>query len=236
MVVPDVYYINLADRTDRNASLQQTLSDSGISADKIQRVEAIDTRSLNADALMSRFGNDKINSDALAAIRRGFRQEHGELTSGSVGLYMSMVKVFETFLDSNAECALIFEDDAALAEHVEAKHVQRCVNDASALIGTDVLLLSHTFVSKHVQADYPILAAVKRFMMLSSYIITRAGAQKVIDAAFPMRKQLDHLMSDLAEQGKLRIRAVMPPLFVQKPFFIDGRWDSMQMEQPYQGR
>ena len=230
-----IYYINLDDRIDRAENIQETLYDSGLldrAQTSIERVSAVDTRRANRAALEALCG-DQITSTSLAAIDRGYRQEHGELTSGSIGLYLSMLDTLRRFLASENECALIFEDDASLATGVTAKDVAAVIDKAleeQKQGSYDVLLLSHLFSG---DTAHFLWMDVTRFMMLSAFMVTRAGAQKILAAALPMRQQLDWCLSDLSQMGQLHIQAVLPVLFVQQPFFIDGQWDSMQMDQPY---
>ena len=230
-----VYYINLDDRQDRRENIEDTLKTCGI--EHFEKCSAVDTRRCSSKRLEDRFPSGTFVEGALCAIQRGYRQEHGELTSGSVGLYLSMYQTLRKFLETGKPYCLIFEDDAMLADGMKASDFQNVIHDViTKKQRFDLLLLSHLFQSSSSQISQRyVFADVKRFMMLSAYIVTKEGAQKIIDAALPMHVQLDWCISDLAEKNGIQIKAILPALFVQKPFFDpEGQWDSMQMDQPYQ--
>ena len=51
----------------------------------------------------------------LAAEGRGYRTAHYQLTRGSVGCYLSHLRLYQHVLRGGAQFALVFEDDAAIA-------------------------------------------------------------------------------------------------------------------------
>ncbi len=95
-----IYYINMKKSKDRLASIKRQLKDINFPA---HRIEAIDGNNLSNQELNKNFDAKafKINTVEVAS-------------KGVVGCYMSHVKAWKAFLESDYEYALIFEDDAKI--------------------------------------------------------------------------------------------------------------------------
>ena len=212
------YVINLDHRTDRLAAVQVAINNMGI--EDFIRVPAIDTRS------QIDFPKEQVLDESMAAIRRGHRLEHHELTTGAVGCYLSHMKCWSLLKESGDAFALILEDDVVFSN--TPKDFDRIVSIGQAELadGLDILLLGHTF--DFVEPERTM--SVDKFYCTHAYLISALACDKLLRLALPMKCQLDSFMSKLNHDQVLRTKAMLPLFVRQSNFDTD-----IQLHQPYQG-
>jgi GR25 family glycosyltransferase involved in LPS biosynthesis len=212
------YVINLDHRTDRLAAVQVAINNMGVEG--FIRVPAIDTRS------QVEFPKEQVLDESMAAIRRGHRLEHHELTTGAVGCYLSHMKCWSLLKDSGDACALILEDDAVFRNNPEDFDRIVSIGQAELVNGLDIFLLGHTFdVAGPERA-----VSIEKFYCFHAYLISALACDKLLRLALPMKYQLDSFISKLNHAGVLRTKAMLPLFVRQSGFDTD-----IQLHQPYQG-
>jgi GR25 family glycosyltransferase involved in LPS biosynthesis len=212
------YVINLDHRTDRLAAAQVAINNMGVEG--FIRVPAIDTRS------QVEFPKEQVLDESMAAIRRGHRLEHHELTTGAVGCYLSHMKCWSLLKDSGDAFALILEDDVVFRDTPEDFDRIVSIGQAELADGLDIFLLGHTFdVAGPERA-----VSIEKFYCNHAYLISASACDKLLRLALPMKSQLDSFMSKLNHAGVLRTKAMLPLFVRQSNFDTD-----IQLHQPYQG-
>ena len=212
------YVINLDHRTDRLAAVQVAINNMGI--EDFIRVPAIDTRS------QIDFPKEQVLDESMAAIRRGHRLEHHELTTGAVGCYLSHMKCWSLLKESGDAFALILEDDVVFGNTSEDFDRIVSIGKAELADGLDILLLGHTF--DFVEPERTM--SVDKFYCTHAYLISALACDKLLRLALPMKCQLDSFMSKLNHDQVLRTKAMLPLFVRQSNFDTD-----IQLHQPYQG-
>lgn len=212
------YVINLDHRTDRLAAAQVAINNMGI--ESFIRVPAIDTRS------QVEFPKEQVLDESMAAIRRGHRLEHHELTTGAVGCYLSHMKCWSLLKESGDAFALILEDDVVFSNTSEDFDRIVLIGQVELADGLDIFLLGHSFdVAGPERA-----MLVEKFYGTYAYLISASACDKLLRFALPMKYQLDSFMSELNHAEVLRTKAMLPSFVKHSGFDTD-----IQLHQPYQG-
>jgi GR25 family glycosyltransferase involved in LPS biosynthesis len=212
------YVINLDHRTDRLAAVQVAINNMGV--EDFIRVPAIDTRS------QVEFPKEQVLDESMAAIRRGHRLEHHELTTGAVGCYLSHMKCWSLLKHSGDACALILEDDVVFTNTPEDFDRIVSIGRAELAGGLDIFLLGHSFDVAGPERTM----SVEKFYGTYAYLISASVCDKLLRLALPIKYQLDSFMSKLNHSELLRTKAMLPS-FVRHSYFDTD----IQLHQPYQG-
>lgn len=149
---------------------------------------------------------------AHADVRAFARYEGRSMLPGELGCALSHIGIYRQVLDRALPMALILEDDACLNPNVPrvAEALERCVSASEAR----AILLTWASVVGPVQrgklwAGYQLTAA-KSAVCTHGYVITRAAAERLIAALYPVRHPAD-CWTWMRRHGVLRIDAVVPP-------------------------
>jgi len=194
-----VYVINLDRATERLAAMGALLGRLGI---PFQRISAFDAKNLTIEQAR------KMTSPRLGAIIRDLpfylRYEEGEpsiyfpelrryLCAGEIACYLSHVSTIETFMQSDAEAAVIFEDDVDIDSDLPGL--------LSAMNGLEhgAMIVKLEGLARAHQMNFPIARLDGReiAMMLkpttgaAGYYLNRAAAAKLLQNAFPIREPYD---------------------------------------------
>ena len=97
------YFINLDRSADRRKHIEEIFQTLGLS---VNRVPAVDGRKLSAETLKN--------------LRPDLKERHfwlKEMTPGEIGAYLSHLKTWRLFLETDEEWALIMEDDSLFREN-----------------------------------------------------------------------------------------------------------------------
>ena len=122
------YFINLADSTERSASLQSELDRVNLVA---ARIDAVDGRGVNP-----------LDFEAYNHQRTINRHARG-LTGGEVACYLSHIEALRAFTCSNADVGLILEDDAAFSPNFSSE-ISDILSAVERGTAWDVLNLAET--------------------------------------------------------------------------------------------
>jgi GR25 family glycosyltransferase involved in LPS biosynthesis len=204
----ECYLINLKRDRARLAHFKKAFEASDLAPLGFTHREAFDGRLMNVPTMVS----SRALAELLTAEKQGYRTKHYQLTRGAVGCFWSHYTTWQLFLETGKPCALIFEDDAALAPNLLAE-----LRSTSVPPDWDILLLGHYCHACTVMEDYEDVLRVNSFFGLHGYIIHRRGVQKIIHepSFLPIRKQVDLQLSERCASGELKVYALKQQLVIQ---------------------
>jgi GR25 family glycosyltransferase involved in LPS biosynthesis len=205
-----VYVINLDRNKDRLQHFMKQIKKTDLKHLTLQRMPGVDGRTL---ALKPPLLTDKAMQEIFSAERYGYRTKHYQLSRGAVGCYLSHLKVYKDFLNSNRTHLLVFEDDAVFG----TPHVLKTLRERVRIMpkGWDVVLLGcHCITCRQASAVH---RTVNRFILMHAMLLTRRGAERILQALDeqPISQQIDTALSMLIQQGKLTVQCLHPPLVKQ---------------------
>jgi GR25 family glycosyltransferase involved in LPS biosynthesis len=193
-----VFCINLDRRPERYDLFTKQR---GINELNIQRVSAVDGAAINPVKSPYISNQTKIN------ILHKTRRAHGEIdTIGAIGCSLSHYSVWKRFLETDAPHCLVLEDDAQIKSGL-ADLVIEASRDVPAF---DVWLLSYKLYDKTLLPlpsgqGHKTWKSPVNFWGTSAYIVSRAGAKRLMEDFFPIECHLDKYMCLKQLLGKLRI-------------------------------
>lgn len=183
-----IYYINLSHRQDRNTAMQNEFRAQGFdNAKDIQKIQATHGANLN-----------------LTVMRLAKQLEHPTMSRGEVGCYQSHVATWKRFLDDPTNMyGFVFEDDITFLTPTFALIMQDTL-DKLEKQGTnwDVLYLSRYYYGEECHPHFwegpEIIPGVYKPQHLGGgacgYVLSRTGAQKLINLAYPIKQPLDMMI------------------------------------------
>ena len=192
-----VYCINLKHRSDRwdRFSNQPELNILKQSYE-VERFEAINGSAIDVKR------DERISLRTKRNIKEHIRRDHEELDSaGGVGCYLSHTTVWKKFLERSEPYAMVFEDDAVLNTGF-TRSLQRAMKDTTLLPDMpDVwfFLPPTKWYYDYKGKPYPpntsdnVLGpwVTNVCAAFTGYIISRRGAEKLLEAAFPIDMHVD---------------------------------------------
>jgi GR25 family glycosyltransferase involved in LPS biosynthesis len=184
-----IYCINLDKRPER---LSFFMNQPGVRELKPQRVSAVDGAALNI------VSDRRISNRTKYNILHKTRRSHDEIdTAGAIGCSLSHYEVWKKFLETKADACLVLEDDAQIP-----------VGLADMILGVsqpppdfDIWSLSYRLydptllpfpLDPHTHNKWKIPV---NFWGTAAYIITRRGAERMMEGFFPIECHLDRYMS-----------------------------------------
>jgi glycosyl transferase family 25 len=198
--MPDVnrlhtWVINLDRAPERLARIRAQLENLGL---PWTRLSAVDARALT-------------DTQRAALDEPAYRRKHGKTPAwGELGCYLSHVEVMRRFLTSDAEFALVLEDDALLRDTLPAVLRGLLAHPAR----WDVVKLS----AVHSGSPVPVLEVapghhlavmLTRCTGSSAYLVNRHAAEVYVRELLPMSVPYDHVF-DQAWRFGLKFRLVTP--------------------------
>ena len=204
-----IYYINLDRSEDRKQSLESICSSQNIVS---ERITAIDGKKLDI--------NDKKYEKAIHKIKWWF--EKNNLSNiGHFGCYLSHMKTYETFLQSNSEYCLILEDDIELLTNDLKSEIIKNMNNLPE--DWNILLLGYEIDgrkknvkngNKNTKLKNGLLN-ITYFVGLHAYIINRKTAKILLENLQTLDWILDWNICYLAEKNIVNVYGVYPPIVCQ---------------------
>lgn len=136
----------------------------------------------------------------------------GHLANGQIGCYESHTRVWQRILDSGVSSALVLEDDAAITYTQDT--VDRLKQFLSELktIPFDVAYIGNIGLHPAKQQLAPHIMEPSNWEGLYTYLITQAGARKLLQRAFPITQAVDLFVGQQARDGVIRTVSMTPPL------------------------
>lgn len=194
------FYINLDKDTHRHANMQNYLAKAGIQAERIAAVWWNDLPDAKQQALYS------------AALNQ--TQYYQALVPGEKGCYASHITAWRKLLESNAEFAIVLEDDVRLAPDFLAVVQAACQQHKAGGQGWDMLKLMGREVEKvaastALSPGHALIQYRKIPSYTAGYIVHRQGAQKLLASRQPFGRPIDIDLRFFWEND-LRIWGVQP--------------------------
>lgn len=98
-----IFYINLAERKDRNEHMNEEFKKCGIDYKQIVKIEAVDGRKLTNDTVCTLVSNSNFNGQSF--------------TRQALGCFMSHSLIWQLIVDRNISTALVLEDDISFIDN-----------------------------------------------------------------------------------------------------------------------
>ena len=193
-----VFYINLDDNIGRNKNIISIINKYGFTNSK--RISAVNTRTIEKVNDYLSIIDDKAYNVLLERNKTGSRLNHYELTNGSIGCYLSHLKIYDEIVKNNIEYAIILEDDCVI--NSDPEYFWKEINNLKIPENTDMFLFNAILLEEGL-TDY--ISKIFFFLCLHAYIITYDGAKKLLDNLLPIEMQIDSKMSRLAYENKFNI-------------------------------
>ncbi len=136
----------------------------------------------------------------------------GHLANGQIGCYESHARVWQRIVDQNLGSALVLEDDAAITYTQDT--VDRLKQFLSELktIPFDVAYIGNIGLHPAKQQLSKNIVEPSNWEGLYTYYITREGARKLLQKAFPITQAVDLFVGQQAREGTIRTVSMTPPL------------------------
>jgi glycosyl transferase family 25 len=195
-----VMVVNMARSTERWQRAQARLAALGLSA---KRIEAVDGAMLPDE--------ERVRLRGDCATHRWY---FDQLSAAEFGCYASHLRCAQHLLDMDWPRALVLEDDFVADERLPA-----VLEDlASPELDYDIVKLHSGRLGGHVERELGHGCALVRHsrvpMSTVAYVISRAGAEKLLLHALPVRRPIDVQMKYWWEMG-MKVRHVRPSLVDQ---------------------
>jgi GR25 family glycosyltransferase involved in LPS biosynthesis len=204
-----IYCINLKHRQDRwERFTSQPELEVLKKSYEFERFEGVNGSSLNILA------DDRMSLRTKRNIKKHTRRDHEEInTAGGVGCYLSHTGVWKKFLETSEPYAIVFEDDAIIYSGFTADFKQGMKETTFLPQIPDLWFFSKPVewyykyrgeprpdtVSNNVHGPW----VSKACSSFTGYFITRHGAQKLLETAFPMDMHVDLYSCLNAEMGNI---------------------------------
>ena len=204
-----IYYINLDQSKDRKQNVESICYSQNLTP---ERINAVDGKKIDI--------NDKKYEKAIHKIKWWF--EKNNLSNvGHFGCYLSHMKTYQTFLESNSEYCLILEDDIELLTDNLKRDI--LINMNNLPNDWDILLLGYEIDgrkknvrngNKNTKLRKGLLN-ITYFVGLHAYIITRKTAKILLENLQTLDWILDWNVCYLAEKNIVNVYGVYPPIVCQ---------------------
>jgi GR25 family glycosyltransferase involved in LPS biosynthesis len=170
----------------------------------------------------------KGNLDGSSLIKNKIvKKSYNYKNMGKVACHMSHLKVMEKLLSTDAETALIFEDDVkeCSGKLFYDKRILSLKKELEKIKDEkwDVLYLGH-YSSECSEMNFITEQVCKggNSLCRHAYAVNRRGAEKILKETLPMYKNGDCMMCDMDVDGRLKSFKVMPPIFYQKSMNLES--------------
>jgi GR25 family glycosyltransferase involved in LPS biosynthesis len=184
---------------------------------RVERFEAVD------GSQMDILNDPQLGVSARRNIMTGVRRSHHEIVAkNSVAIYHSHVKTWRHLLEeTDAPALIIMEDDVRIDRDSYANLKQLFDHPMIQsgdwdIVNPGALVKERTDIDDHISKyDYAYL--------FHCYIISRRGAQRLLERAYPIEVHVDHYAALLAQMGQLTIYGPRIRIFYQRSNDSDNR-------------
>ncbi|MFA6165712.1 MAG: glycosyltransferase family 25 protein [Gemmatimonadaceae bacterium] len=205
---PPVFVISLSRSVERRAHISRQLSALGVSW---EFVDAVDGLELAAEELDRVVGAS--NLEVLPGVWR-------RLTRGEIGCALSHQRCYRLILARDLPMAFVFEDDV----DVRSSFVEVANALARFPVNWELVLFAHhsarngpragaetTWYGATVHPEHRVRRVVEFAMGAMAYLVSRAGARKLLTYGTPVRMPADWV-TGYAPSAGVRLHAVTPPV------------------------
>jgi glycosyl transferase family 25 len=200
------YIINLNRSKERYECIKKHLNGLGLN---IERIEAVDGSTLSQEEIDKKVDLESYRTFFLHSPKRG-----------TIGCSLSHIKVWERFLQSDFEFAMIFEDDVSF----DPKNLKIVIDD---LVKNKELWDIVSFeihrngriplTIKKLVNDHHLCVFLTKATHSGAYMINRKGAKNLLEKALPIKMPVDHYFTRDWELG-IKFTGVENPNLVHQTF------------------
>ena len=195
----ECYVINLERNAERLGHISKEYKETDLSSEPFTRVEAVDGESIDVRPHVT----DRVLKGIQLLDSSGKRTNHGQLTRGMIGCYLSHLKVYEVFQKSSRPYALVLEDDATLPKDIHERVIQTVQDDIPD--DWDIILLGRWAREESREKTH---VKVHRFWGTQGYLINKKGLSKMQTYGnTPIDDQIDGVMGRLSRENVLNVYA-----------------------------
>jgi len=241
--MPDIrsYVINLDRAPERLAAMATQLQSLRL---PYERITAVDAATVTEDMVTS------VTAPRLGVLFKampGYRQnatsgptiywpEVGRyFVAGEIGCYLSHGRALQAFVDSGAQAALVFEDDAEIdADIADVINAIHRLPPRARIVKLEGIQASY-------ETNYPVASVGERNVMMmlkpstgaAGYYINRAGAEQILARLFPIREPFDAFLRQYWSHG-VEVLEARPFPVRQRPLatMIPGRNEQRRARLP----
>jgi glycosyl transferase family 25 len=197
------YIINLDRSPERLKFVKENVERLNI---PFERISAVDGNLLSQEEIQQKVSN------AL----KGFDRRN---KVGIFGCYLSHVKTWEIFLKSDAEFAIIFEDDVnfnpkILKETIDELIINKKLWDINTF---DIRGNGMPLKIKRLSNGQKLVVYLTRVVNAGAYIINRKAAERLVQKALPIKMQVDDYFTRIWELD-LKFTGIENPRLVYQMF------------------
>lgn len=188
----------------------------------VERFEAID------GSKMDILNDPQLGISARRNIMAGVRRSHHEIVAkNSVAIYHTHVATWRHLLDkTDAPALIIMEDDLRVDPDSYAK-LKRLFDHPVIQSGDWDILNPGALVRQRTDIDEE-LSRYDYSYLFHCYIVSRRGAQRLLERAYPIEVHVDHYSALLAQMGTLKVYGPRVRIFYQRSADSDNRDGSCQ--------
>jgi len=196
--------ISLNRRPDRWATIQAGAAASGLD---VQRLEAVDAKEFVAHK------HPDITLGVSHNILFGKRRAHYEIdTAGAIGASLSHFKAWNQLIRSAAPAMIVFEDDLHIPADLKGR-LETVLAAAPEQGEWDMIQLQQTEFGDGSKGCAPIKGAAAdnpwtvctSLMGAHAYIVSRSGAERLLERAYPIEMHVDAYMAYMSRMGHIRM-------------------------------
>jgi glycosyl transferase, family 25 len=178
------YIINLDNCQDRLAYTQKSVAPMGLNT---ERVPAINGKNLTLEEIEKKV-------DLYT-----YKKTMGHIPKfGTIGASLSHIKAWQTFLESNYEYALIFEDDVSFDYVKLVDTIQQLMNCLPLWDIVSFNIMHHGFPLriKKLQGEEKLVVYLTEIASAGALLVSRKAAQKLYDNALPIIMPIDYYFTN----------------------------------------
>lgn len=197
------YVINLDRSIERFDYIKNNVTALGF---PMERVSGVDGLKLSKDEIQS-----KVDLDAY----KFFMGK--DLKVGTIGCYLSHVKTWESFLNSEYEFALIVEDDVSFNPKKLRTVIDYLTNHQELwdIVSFEIRHRGSPLAVRKIMEDQILAVYLAEITDTGAYLINRRMAKKLLEKAFPIKMPVDHYFTRQWEFGMKFIGVENPRLVYQ---------------------
>ena len=197
-----VYLVNLDKSTDRSENIKPLIENLHY---PYERISAVYGKELSQDYIKSVTNPEKYKI-----------LMHNEIGVGTIGCFLSHIKLWTKFLQSSHSYALVLEDDVEFEPRKLNTLINLLINNSTDwdLVNIDVNRYGFAKPVKKLSRLFRLVQFRVRVGNTSCYLINRKAAFSLLKRAFPIAMPVDHYMMRSWELG-LNIRGVNPQVVHQ---------------------
>ncbi len=187
--IDKIFCINLLDNVDRWSNVMKQTNKYNMD---VVRFPAVDCRGLPKMMMYKEYLNRETIKELIDVDRNNGRWYFGQLTPGAVGCYLSHYGIWKKMLDEEIEVALILEDDIVLLPDFNKK-IKYYLKNAPK--DWDIIPLGWKSIGD--TKDIGSFVQLNQFFLLHCYLINIKAIKKMMPYLFPIKLQIDWVISDL---------------------------------------